>query len=101
SRVEELGQREGSLIRSGSEPDSLLDLYKSNPSRGNVSQHQPDTDIPEHMYRPTEDDPQRWIHRDKLAKIESEELQAAGINLAKARRTTSKSGQRDTSRGRR
>jgi hypothetical protein len=52
------------------------------------------------MYRPTDDDPEGWIHRDKLAKIESEELQAAGINLAKARRT-SKSGQRDTSRGRR
>ncbi|OCT53139.1 hypothetical protein CLCR_09960 [Cladophialophora carrionii] len=104
SRVEELGQRDASLIRSGSEPDSLLDLYKSNPSSGNVSQHQPDNDIPENMYRPTEDDPEGWIHRDKLAKIESEELQAAGINLAKARRNTGKSaqsGQRDTSRGRR
>ncbi|KAJ9608444.1 hypothetical protein H2200_007432 [Cladophialophora chaetospira] len=101
NRIEELGQRDGSLIRSGSEPDSLLDLYKSNPSSGNVSQSQPDNDIPENMYRPAEDDPEGWIHRDKLAKIESEELQAAGINLAKARRTTSKSGQRDTSRGRR
>src|SRR5207247_1224025 len=100
TRVEELGQREGSLIRRGSEPDSLLDLYKSNPSSGNVSQHQADNDIPENMYKPTEDDPDGWIHRDKLAKIESEELQAAGINLVKARRTVSKSGQRDTSRSR-
>ncbi|KIY00185.1 uncharacterized protein Z520_03870 [Fonsecaea multimorphosa CBS 102226] len=102
SRVEELGQRETSLIRSGSEADSLLDLYKSNPSSGNVSQnHAADNDIPENMYRPAEDDPEGWIHRDKLAKIESEELQAAGINLAKARRNTTKSTQRDTSRGRR
>lgn len=35
-------------------------------------------------------DPEGWIHRDKLAKIESEELQAAGINLANARRTISR-----------
>jgi hypothetical protein len=101
NRVEELGQRDTSLMRSGSEPDSLLDLYKSNASSGNVSQHQADNDIPENMYRPSDDDPEGWIHRDKLAKIESEELQAAGINLAKARRNTSKSGQRETSRGRR
>lgn len=99
--MEELGQREGNLIRSGSEPDSLLDLYKSNPSSANVSQHQPDSDIPENMYMPAEDDPEGWIHRDKLAKIESEELQAAGINLAKARRNVTKPGPRDTSRGRR
>lgn len=43
-------------------------------------------DIPENMYLPEQDeDPGSWIHRDKLAKIESEELQAAGINLANAR----------------
>jgi hypothetical protein len=53
-----------------------------------------DHDIPENMYRPDDDDPEGWIHRDKLAKIENEELQAAGINLANARRTTSKIGRR-------
>lgn len=37
------------------------------------------------MYRPEKENPEGWIHRDKLAKIESEELQAAGINLANAR----------------
>jgi len=36
------------------------------------------------MYRPEKHDPEGWIHRDKLAKIESEELQAAGTNLANA-----------------
>ncbi|EXJ95902.1 hypothetical protein A1O1_01027 [Capronia coronata CBS 617.96] len=51
------------------------------------------------MYRPQDDDPEGWIHRDKLAKIESEELQAAGINLANARRNVDNVG-RDTSRGR-
>lgn len=101
SRVEELGQQDANLTRSGSEPDSLLDLYRSNVSSGNVSQHHNDNDIPENMYRPDQDDPEGWIHRDKLAKIESEELQAAGINLAKARRNASQGGKRETSRGRR
>lgn len=100
NRVEELGQSEGLLIRSGSESDSLLDLYRSNPSSGNISQQATDNDIPENMYRPQEDDPEGWIHRDKLAKIESEELQAAGLNLATARRNGPKTLKRDTSLGR-
>ncbi|KIW16003.1 hypothetical protein PV08_06054 [Exophiala spinifera] len=106
NRVEELGQSTGSLGRSGSESDSLLDLYNQssgNVSRQNVSRqnNQGDNDIPENMYRPRDDDPEGWIHRDKLAKIESEELQAAGINLANARRTGNKNTRRETSRGRR
>lgn len=44
-----------------------------------------DEDVPENMYLPDKDDPEGWIHRDKLAKIESEELQAAGIKLADTR----------------
>ncbi|RVX70652.1 hypothetical protein B0A52_05304 [Exophiala mesophila] len=99
-RVEELGQQPGSLTRSGSESDSLLDLYRRDPSSGNVSQQAIDNDIPENMYRPQNDDPEGWIHRDKLAKIESEELQAAGINLANARRNLGKTPRRETSRGR-
>lgn len=39
----------------------------------------------------------RWIHRDKLAKIESQELQQAGIILPRTR-ATSKSSRRDQSR---
>ena len=101
SRIDELGQQESGLNRSGSEPDSLLDLYRHNASNGNSTQSL-DNDIPENMYKPEQqDDPEGWIHRDKLAKIESEELQAAGINLANARRTHSKTIRRDTSRGRR
>lgn len=61
-----------------------------------------DEDIPENMYRLDQDDPEGWIHRDKLAKIESEELQAAGINLANARsRSQNKlKSMRDTSQDR-
>lgn len=65
---------------------------------GDAANHS-DEDIPENMYRPEKNDPEGWIHRDKLAKIESEELQAAGINLANARsRSESKfKGTRSTS----
>jgi hypothetical protein len=46
-----------------------------------------------------DDDPEhsRWIHRDKLARIESQELQAAGIILPRAR-AQSKSSRRENSR---
>jgi len=46
-----------------------------------------------------EDDPEhsRWIHRDKLARIESQELQAAGIVLPRTR-AASKSSRRENSR---
>lgn len=47
------------------------------------------------MNRDSELDDSKWIHRDKLAKIESEELQAAGIFLPRARdRARSKSANR-------
>lgn len=86
ARIEQLGRQESSLSRSGSEADSLLDLYRHGSSR-DAATAEVDSDIPENMYRPENDDPDGWIHRDKLARIESEELQAAGINLAKARRS--------------
>ncbi|KAK5088767.1 hypothetical protein LTR05_002989 [Lithohypha guttulata] len=59
-------------------------IYSSKPVNGHAVSNS-DEDIPENMYKPDNDDPDGWIHRDKLAKIESEELQAAGINLASAR----------------
>jgi hypothetical protein len=56
------------------------------------------------MYRPEkydQEDPEGWIHRDKLAKIESEELQAAGISLANARKSISRgTSRRSTSKDR-
>lgn len=98
NRVEELGQTHPGISRSGSEADSLLDLYGGNGSDSKIRSTSYDNEVPENMYRP--EDPDGWIHRDKLAKIESEELQAAGINLSSARRGRSKSGRRDTSRSR-
>ncbi|KAH8163081.1 hypothetical protein CIB48_g5171 [Xylaria polymorpha] len=46
-----------------------------------------------------DDENSKWIHRDKLAKIESEELQAAGIILPKPR--TQSRSRRDRSHSRR
>lgn len=47
-----------------------------------------------------DDDPEGWIHRDKLARIESEELQAAGINLPATRRAIGKNSRTSTSQER-
>ena len=97
SRVGELGRKEGNSSRSGSEADSLLDLYgrSANASSNNVNNI--DNDIPENMYRLDDDHPEGWIHRDKLAKIESEELQAAGISLPTAKRAISKGSRKASS----
>jgi hypothetical protein len=71
-RVDTLARQEN-LSRTGSEADSLLDLYKKNGDT-RVDTYGPFTE---------EEDPEsaKWIHRDKLARIESEELQQAGIRL--------------------
>ena len=76
--------------RSGSEPDSLLDLYKQ---RNSMREKSIDSPMPsprnphaanDLMDLPTENkdnDPEqsRWIHKDKLAEIERREMEAAGI----------------------
>lgn len=94
-RVGELGQQHQNISKSTSEPDSLIDMYKMPNTRSNSK-----VDLSEKRGNNTDTGPHeddlnnKWIHRDKLAKIESEELQAAGINLATTRRPMSKSGNR-------
>jgi hypothetical protein len=73
-----------------------LDLYGRTPSGSNLNVNKIDPDIPENMYL-DDDDPDGWIHRDKLARIENEELQAAGINLSTARRAIGKNGRTSSS----
>ncbi|KAI2463415.1 hypothetical protein F4781DRAFT_125490 [Annulohypoxylon bovei var. microspora] len=71
--------------------DSTYDPYSTDnyrPSKdprtsqsNSISDHKrPNADV-----SPQEDEHSKWIHRDKLARIESQELQAAGIILPKAR----------------
>ena len=87
--------------RSNSEPDSLIDLYghprsmterspegNRNKSESHdpdsIDQHDPDNNVEE----------SNWIHRDKLAIIESREMQAAGISPSAIIRSSSKSRHR-------
>ena len=75
-----------SQSRSGSEADSLIDLYghpRSLSERSPPNSMDKDRPIPHEELYLDEEDPERsrWIHRDKLAIIESHEMQEAGINL--------------------
>lgn len=76
--------------RSGSEADSLLDLYGRDRSVAEGTEKS-DRDVTlEDLYLDQEDfDNSSWIHRDKLAAIESHELQEAGIKLPRQRRSKS------------
>lgn len=96
TRVNALTRKDSSISDTGSAPDSLLDLYGANRSGLNsvdygeskMNGDTADDEDPEHS---------RWIHRDKLARIESQELQAAGIILPRAR-APSKSSRSERSR---
>ncbi|KAL9618031.1 MAG: hypothetical protein Q9160_007220 [Pyrenula sp. 1 TL-2023] len=92
ARVEELNKRGNDMSRTGSEPDSLLDLYQQTPDRSTSTINYEDAATSNgKVYHGDEDlDNEKWIHRDKLARIESEEMQAAGIDIP-AKRSSSKS----------
>jgi hypothetical protein len=83
--------------RSGSEADSLIDLYGRPRSIGEGSvgiAADRDRPIPPEELYLNDEDPERsrWIHRDKLALIESHEMREAGIKLPQQQtRLTSKS----------
>ena len=85
--------------RSGSEADSLLDLYGRPGSYGERSvaasaDKDPRTSHDETYIDDDDLDHSRWIHRDKLAMIETQEMREAGIKLplqeAKPARKSSK-----------
>lgn len=85
-----IGSRpELSASRSGSEADSLLDLYSKPRSLGESSLRESiDRVLPQEEPFLEDEDPERsrWIHRDKLAMIESHEMQEAGIKLPPQRK---------------
>ena len=98
-----IGSRpELSASRSGSEADSLLDLYSKPRSLGESSLRESmdrtDRVLAQEEPFPEDEDPERsrWIHRDKLAMIESHEMQEAGIKLPpqRQRSVTSRSRSR-------
>lgn len=97
SRINALNKT-GSISGTDSPSDSLVDLYSTGMGKST-------TNSVDHGERGREvkngalydeDDP-GWIHRDKLARIESQELQAAGIILPRTR-AYSKAGRKDRSR---
>ncbi len=77
--------------RSGSEADSLLDLY-GHPRSVIDGTDKSERDVTlDDLYQLEQEDPEssRWIHRDKLAAIESHEMQEAGIKLPRQMRSKS------------
>ena len=84
-----------SASRSGSEADSLLDLY-GRPRSGVESMDKVERlSATEKVYLEDEDpERSRWIHRDKLLVIESQEMHEAGITPPGAGRSDSKSQRR-------
>ena len=98
-----IGSRpETNASRSGSEADSLLDLYSKPRSLGESSLRESMDRMDrvraqeEPFFEDEDPERSRWIHRDKLAIIESHEMQEAGIKLPPQRRksTTSRSRSR-------
>ncbi|KAL6713274.1 hypothetical protein ACLMJK_008739 [Lecanora helva] len=80
--------------RSGSEADSLLDLYGHSRSLGERSAANSmdrDRGQPQEEVFLDDEDPEhsRWIHRDKLAMIESRELRTAGVELPRPQTSSS------------
>lgn len=83
------------LSRSGSEPDSLLDLYGRPRSHVDNVDQLVKADNQDSLYLDNEDPEQsRWIHRDKLALIESHEMQEAGIKFPPFPRSNSRSNRK-------
>lgn len=93
-RLNELNRQDSDISDTPSAPDSLPDLY------GNKIARDMDSGDRRGMnggsYELEDSEHSRWIHRDKLARIENEELQAAGIAIPRPR-TESKSSRRDRS----
>lgn len=104
SRADALGRKESSISQTGSEADSLLDLYRQQSvsgSGGNSMDHADGRRAGANGNDPSfdDEDPERskWIHRDKLAKIESQELRQAGYQIPPQFRAASRT---DSSRER-
>jgi hypothetical protein len=86
NRVKLAARDSSDVSGAGSEADSLLELYGNNTTQRNGTsggRRGDDSRINGDPYLLDDEDPEssRWIHRDKLARIEIEEMQRAGIYL--------------------
>lgn len=94
ARVNQLSRKHSDISNnSSSEPDSLLELYKSQARNRSVPsglENGGKRKIASMGANPEEDD-SNWIHRDKLAQIESREMEEAGLRVAPISRSASRS----------
>ncbi|PHH84009.1 hypothetical protein CDD83_2648 [Cordyceps sp. RAO-2017] len=79
-------------LKTGQSSPSEHSQQSASDSRKRPKHHQDQRD------RNNKDDSSKWIHRDKLAKIESEELQAAGIFVPRTRAPSKQRRDRSQSR---
>lgn len=104
NRVDALGRKRSEVSAAGSEPDSLLELYKGGSESRKNSYHIGAGDArkaSQGVDRNDEDDESKWIHRDKLAQIESRELEEAGLRARGTSRSNPPSRSASHSRHRR
>lgn len=87
------GRREPSLNRRGSEVGSMRDAYGHEASRKESEEGKEGLNV----FLDGKTSQEQWIHRDKLAKIESEELHQAAILFQRRMRGESKSSGRERS----
>ncbi|KAI9812190.1 MAG: hypothetical protein M1827_004856 [Pycnora praestabilis] len=84
-----------------SEADRAFDVYGNPSSRGsgNASMEQEEQDNLTRSPQTVQDglESSRWIHRDKLAQIESQEMQQAGFHIRRKSESRSRSSRRDRS----
>jgi hypothetical protein len=93
ARVNQLNRKHSDISNNSSEPDSLLELYKSQARNRSVPsglENGGKRKVANMSTNPEEDD-SNWIHRDKLAQIESREMEEAGLRVAPISRSTSRS----------
>ena len=94
NRVKVLARQGSDISGAGSESDSLLDLYGNHSgNRSGVSslyRGEGNTANGDVFLEDEDPESSRWIHRDKLARIEIEEMQQAGIKIGNNSRPGSK-----------
>ena len=94
-KTDGMGRRLADISRSGSEADSLLDLYNHRRSIFNPMEGNEHIGVVGEPYLESDElDSSRWIHRDKLAMIESQEMQQARIKLPRPETSRSSSSRR-------
>jgi hypothetical protein len=99
NQVNELQRKPSDITANGSDPDSVVDLYKTESKNGSKNGSQTALNNPKKkkkggatkQWQEIEKDDNNWIHRDKLKEIESRELEAAGFRVGRSSRSNSRS----------